>query len=62
MSGIHTTLFGFCRSGEITVEHESKSDPKIHLSFANSAIDNSLTPSVISIQLKRSKTEQFMTG
>ena len=57
-----TTFFGFCRSGEITVECESKFDPKIHLSLADLAVDNSLAPSVISIQLKRSKTDQFMKG
>ena len=34
-----TTFFGFCRSGEITVECF---DPKIHLSLADLAVDNSL--------------------
>ena len=57
-----TTFFGFCRSGEITVECESKFDPKIHLSLADLAVDKTLAPSVISIQLKRSKTDQVMKG
>ena len=57
-----TTFFGFCRSGEITVECESKFDPKIHLPLADLAVDKALAPSVISIQLKRSKTDQVMKG
>ena len=57
-----TIFFGFCRSGTITVECESKFDPKIHLSLADLAVDNSLAPSIISIQLKCSKTDQFMKG
>ena len=47
------TFFGFCRSGVIT---------KIHLSLADLAVDKVLAPSVISIQLKRSKTDQVMKG
>ena len=57
-----TTFFGFCRSGEITVECESKFDPKIHLSLADLAVDKALAPSVISIQSKRSKIDQVMKG
>jgi len=57
-----TTFFGFCRSGEITVESESNYDPLVHLSFADLAVDNATAPTVISIQLKRSKTDPFMKG
>ena len=57
-----TTFFGFCRSGEITVESETNYDPQIHLSFADLAVDNATSPTVISIQLKRSKTDPFMKG
>ena len=57
-----TTFFGFCRSGEVTVECESKFDPQIHLSFSDLAVDNALAPQVISINLKRSKSDQFMMG
>ena len=57
-----TTFFGFCRSGEITVESASRYDPRIHLSFSDMAADNATSPSVLSIQLKRSKTDPFMKG
>jgi len=57
-----TTFFGFCRSGEVTVESESNYDPRIHLSFGDLAVDNLPNPSTISLQLKRSKTDQLMKG
>lgn len=57
-----TTFFGFCRSGEITVESESKFDPQVHLCLSDLAVDNTLAPQVISITLKRSKTDQLMKG
>lgn len=53
-----TTFFGFCRSGEVTVECESKFDPQVHLSLSDLAIDNALAPNVISIKLKHSNLER----
>ena len=44
------------------MECESKFDPQIHLSFSDLAVDNALAPQVISINLKRSKSDQFMKG
>jgi len=49
-------------SGEITVELASRYDLRIHLSFSDVAVDNATSPLVISIQLKRSKTDPFMKG
>ena len=57
-----TTFFGFCRSGEITVQCESKFDPQTHLCFSDVAVDNAMNPSTISITLKYSKTDQFRKG
>ena len=57
-----TTFFSFCRSGEITVENETKYDPSIHLSFSDIAVDNSESPNVISLNIKRSKTDQGAVG
>ena len=57
-----TTFFSFCRSGEVTVELESNYDPNIHLSFGDLAVDQLPNPSSISLQLKRSKTDQLMKG
>ena len=48
-----TTLFSFCRSGEVTVAHvqkESNYDPTVNLSYGDLAVDNAANPSVISIQ------------
>ena len=59
-----TAFFGFCRSGEITVECESKFTHKFTYPFLILAIDNALQPQVISInmKLKHYKTDQFMKG
>ena len=56
------TFFGFCRSGEVTVQSESKFDPQTHLCFSDIAVDNALSPNTISIKLKHSKTDQFRKG
>ena len=56
------TFFGFCRSGEVTVQCESKFDPQTHLCFSDIAVDNALSPNTISIKLKHSKTDQFRKG
>ena len=57
-----TTFFSFCRSGEVTVENESNYDPSVHLSYGDLAVDNAQNPSTISIQIKRSKTDQSRKG
>ena len=57
-----TTVFDFCRSGEVTVQCESKFDPQMHLCFSDIAVDNALSPNTISIKLKHSKTDQFRKG
>ena len=40
----------------------SKFNPQIHLSLSDLAVNNTQAPQVISIKLKRSKTDQFMKG
>ena len=58
-----TTFFGFCRSGEITVECESKFDPKLHLSLADLAVDKVLASSVIYIHpVKKIKDRSSYEG
>ena len=44
------------------MECESQFDPQIHLCFSDLAVDNAPAPQVISINLKRSKSDQFMKG
>ena len=56
------TFFSSCRSGEITVEDENKYDPSVHLSFSDVAIDNAGSPNIISLNIKRSKTDQGAVG
>ena len=51
-----TTFFSFCRSGEVTVE--SVCDPNSHLSFSDVATDEPSSPSLISLNIKLSKTDQ----
>ena len=43
------TFFSFCRSGEVTVENEANYDHNTHLSFRDFAMDNAMSPSVISL-------------
>ena len=52
------TFFSFCRSGEITVDHEDHYDSSIHLSYSDLAVDNPRHPSVISMFIKKSKADQ----
>ena len=52
-----TAFFGFCRSGEVTISSEGSYDPQSHLSFSDLAAQ-STDPSMISILLKHSKTDQ----
>ena len=57
-----TTFFTFCRAGEITIGNGSRYDPQIHLSFGDVAVDNVKAPSMVSLQLKQSKTDQIRQG
>ena len=57
-----TTFFSFCRSGEVTVENEAGYDHNTHLSFSDLAVDNAASPSVISLNIKCSKTDQGRVG
>lgn len=57
-----TAFFGFCRSGEVTVNSESSYDPNTHLSYSDLAADHPSDPSMVSIVLKHSKTDQARKG
>ena len=57
-----TAFFGFCRSGEITTSSENSYDPNVHLSYGDIATDNPKSPSMLSIKLKHSKTDQERKG
>ena len=57
-----TTLFSFCRLGEVLMEREDGYDPRDHLSLRDVAANTALKPSMISILLRRSKTDQARQG
>ena len=57
-----TTFFSFCRSGEITIPHDGAYDPNTHLSFSDVAVNNAKRPSIISLLIKQSKTDQGREG
>ena len=57
-----TAFFGFCHSGEITTPSENSYDPSIHLSYGDIASDNPKCTSMLSINLKHSKTDQERKG
>ena len=54
------TFFSFCRSGETTVG--STYDPNTHLSISDLAVDNAQNPSIVSLNIKHSKTDQGRVG
>ena len=57
-----TTFFSFCRSGEITITQEGAYDLNSHLSFSDVAVINAKRPSIISLLIKQSKTDQDREG
>ena len=57
-----TTFFSFCCSGKITVENENKYDPNAHLSFGDVSVNNAVSPSVVSLNIKYSKTDPGRHG
>jgi len=55
-------FFSFCRSGEVTVEKEDSYDPDCHLSFNDLGVHNPYNPSIVSLLIKQSKTDQERRG
>ena len=56
------TFFSFCRSGEVTVMDTAKFDPRADLSLSDVAVDNPVSPAIISLLIKQSKTDQKRVG
>ena len=54
------TCFTFCRSGETTIS--STYDPSVHLSLSNLVADRAVDTTVISLNIKQSKTDQGRIG
>lgn len=57
-----TCFYGFFRLGEITSPTVTTYDPSIHLSYTDLSVDNIVDPTLITIAIKQSKTDQFRAG
>jgi len=55
-------FFGFLRSSEFTVPHQSEYDPDTHLSITDIKIDNIAKPMMVYVKIKESKTDPFRKG
>ena len=55
-------FFGFLRAGEITIPDGSAYDASTHLNFSDIALDNTMSPNIVQIRLKASKTDPFRQG
>ena len=55
-------FFGFMRSGEIIVPSDTTFEDSTHLTFADVAVDNLTSPSMLRVHLKASKTDPFRAG
>ena len=55
-------FFGFLRSSEFTTPTSTEFDPDSHLSAKDLAMDNKLTPRLIRVKIKQSKTDPFRQG
>ena len=55
-------FFGVLRSSELTVPSQDTYDPSIHLSVNDVAVDSRLSPTMIQVTIKQSKTDPFRQG
>uniref|UniRef100_A0A1X7V7M6 Tyr recombinase domain-containing protein n=1 Tax=Amphimedon queenslandica TaxID=400682 RepID=A0A1X7V7M6_AMPQE len=56
------TFFTFSHSGEMTVPEGTRFDPRVHLDVQDISVDREGQPRVVSIRLKKSKTDQEGRG
>lgn len=55
-------FFGFLHSGEITVLSDTALDKRAHLSFSDVSVDSTVSPKVLQVHIKASKTAPFRVG
>lgn len=55
-------FFGFLRSGEVTVPSDSAFEASTHLTFEDVAVDDLVSPTMLRVHLKSSKTDPFRAG
>ena len=58
-AAVCTGFFGFMRTGEITVSSVAAFDSSVHLTPQDVSVDSRVTPSVVRIHVKQSKTDPF---
>ena len=54
-----TAFFGFLRVSEMTVQNQNNYDRTIHLPLQDVALDSRVTPTIIWLTIKQSKTDAF---
>ena len=52
-------FFGFLRSGEVVVPSDRAFNPAVHLAYADVRIDSQVSPWMLEVRLKASKTDSF---
>ena len=57
-----TTFFSFYQAGETTVPSEDSYNPNSHLSYSDIAVNDAKTPSIVSLRIKQSRTDQERVG
>lgn len=57
-----TAFFGFFRLGEITAPSPNNYNPRVHLSYEDISVDRQDNPRLITLRIKKSKTDQFCAG
>ena len=55
-------FFGFLHSSEFTLPSQQQYDLSTHLSITDIAIDSKLSPQLVQIRIKQSKTDPFRQG
>ena len=55
-------FFAFLRIGELSVPSDSEFDPNVHLTAKDVAVDRPVSPSILRLTIKQSKTDPFRKG
>jgi integrase len=62
MAACTLCFFGFFRSGKLTSPSEVRCDSTEHLTFADIAVNDRDSPTILRVHLKASKTDPFRSG
>ena len=59
---MHYRFFGFLRAGEFTVESLATFEETVHITTQDVSVDSVISPTMIRLRLKQSKTDPFRHG